>query len=247
MIFLLVDFFVSASAQVTTTVADSAVKKNSRAIRPVTYIIPAAMITYGFVALESKPLIQLDQNIKQTIWDKNPHKTTRVDDYTWFVPAVSVYALNIAGVKGKHNFVDRTFLLGLSYTIASAVVLPVKKLTNELRPDGSNNLSFPSGHTSLAFVSAEFLRMEYKDVSPWYGIAGYAIAATTGYLRMYNNEHWFSDIVAGAGVGILSVQAAYWIYPKLKQKFTRNKNGTAMIVPYYRDKEAGLLCIVHLK
>jgi len=89
--------------------------------------------------------------------------------------------------------------------------------------------------------------MEYKDVSPWYGLACYAVAAATGYLRMYNNKHWMSDVIAGAGVGILSVQFVYWVYPKLKQKFTKNKNGTAMIVPYYRDKEGGLLCVVHFR
>lgn len=241
---------VAASAQDTLSVADSAtvrsVKKNSRSIKPVTYIIPA-MITYGFIALESKPLIQLDQNIKQAIWDKNPHQKTRVDDYIWAVPAVSVYVLNLAGVKGKHNLVDRSVMLGMSYIIASAVVTPAKHLTKKWRPDGSNRLSFPSGHTEQAFVAAEFLRMEYKDVSPWYGLAGYAVAAATGYLRMYNNKHWMSDVIAGAGVGILSVQFVYWVYPKLKQKFTKNKNGTAMIVPYYRDKEGGLLCVVHFR
>lgn len=242
---------VAASAQDSLTVADStpvqSVKKNSRAIKPATYIIPAVMVTYGLVALESKSLKQLDQNIKQIIWDQNPHKTTKIDDYTGFVPIVAVYALNISGVKGKHNFVDRTLLLGLSYALAGAVVTPVKHLTNKFRPDGSNRLSFPSGHTSQAFASAEFLRMEYKDVSPWYGVAGYAVAAVTGYLRMYNNKHWMSDVVTGAGVGILSVQFVYWVYPKLKQKFSKNKNGTAMVVPYYRDKEAGLLYVVRLR
>ena len=242
---------VAASAQDRLAVADStsiqSVKKNSRAIKPVTYIIPAAMITYGLVALESKPLIQLDQNIKEIIWDKNPHKTTGIDNYIWAVPAVSVYELNLAGVKGKHNFVDRSVILGLSYIVASAVVTPTKQLTKKWRPDGSNRFSFPSGHTEQAFVAAEFLRMEYKDVSPWYGVAGYTVAAATGYFRMYNNKHWMSDVVAGAGVGILSVQFVYWVYPKLKQKFTKTKNGTAMIVPYYRDKEGGLVCVVHLR
>ena len=240
--------FVSASAQKATTPADSAsAKKNRRAIKPVTYIVPAVMVTYGFIALESKPLIHFNQNIKQTIWDNHPHQTTSIDDYLWVAPVASVYALNLAGIKGKHNFADRTALYFFSTAIATAFVLPTKRLTNELRPDGSNRLSFPSGHTSQSFVSAEFLRMEYKDVSPWYGIAGYAVAATTGYLRMYNNKHWFSDVVAGAGVGILSVQAAYWIYPKLKQKFIKNKKSTALIVPFYQEKQAGLYCTIQIR
>jgi membrane-associated phospholipid phosphatase len=242
---LLPGFVASASAQDITTAADSSinqpVKNNSRAIKPVTYILPSAMITYGFIALESKPLIRFNQHIKQSVWDNNPHPTTKIDDYTWFVPAVSVYALNLAGVKGKHHFADRTILYGLSYAIASVVVIPTKELTKELRPDSSNRFSFPSGHTTQAFVAAEFLRMEYKDVSPWYGIAGYAVAATTGYLRMCNNTHWFSDVVAGAGVGILSVQAAYWIYPRLKQKFAKNKKTSFLVLPYYQQQTAGVL------
>jgi membrane-associated phospholipid phosphatase len=91
----------------------------------------------------------------------------------------------------------------------------LKRATGVTRPDGTNALSFPSGHTATAFASAEFMRMEYKDVSPWYGIAGYAAAATTGYLRMYNNRHWLGDVLAGAGIGILSTQAAYFLYPKI--------------------------------
>ena len=250
MIALLFGTAVSAAAQEIITVTDStgnqSVKKNSSAIKPVAYIIPAAMITYGLVALKSKPLIQLDQNIKQTIWDNNPHKKTNIEDYTGFVPIVAVYTLNMAGVKGKHNLVDRSILLVLSYAVAGAVVTPVKRLTNKLRPDGSNRLSFPSGHTSQAFVSAEFLRMEYKHLSPWYGIAGYTVAALTGYLRMYNNKHWLSDIVAGAGVGILSVQATYWVYPKLKKLFVKKKETAFIILPYYQQQTGGLLFVYQL-
>jgi membrane-associated phospholipid phosphatase len=91
------------------------------------------------------------------------------------------------------------------------------------RPDGSSNNSFPSGHTANAFMGAEFLYQEYKDVSPWYGIAGYVVATGTGLFRMYNNRHWFSDVVAGAGFGILSTKVAYWIYPWMKEKIFKEK------------------------
>ena len=63
----------------------------------------------------------------------------------------------------------------------SSAVLGVKKLTHELRPDGSDYYSFPSGHTTEAFASAEFLRQEYKDVSPWYATAGYVAAAQPAF------------------------------------------------------------------
>jgi membrane-associated phospholipid phosphatase len=51
------------------------------------------------------------------------------------------------------------------------------------------------------------------------------MAATTGYLRMYNNKHWFGDVVAGAGVGILSAKFSYWLFEKLNNnnKFHHKK------------------------
>lgn len=76
-----------------------------------------------------------------------------------------------------------------------------------------------SGHTATAFMGAELLRREFWGVSPWIGITGYAVAAGTGAFRMVNNRHWFTDVVAGVGIGILSVEAAYWLYPVLGRAF----------------------------
>ena len=97
-----------------------------------------------------------------------------------------------------------------------------KEATGILRPDRSTYNSFPSGHTAIAFASAEFLRMEYKDVSVWYGIAGYTVATAVGGLRVYNNRHWFSDVLTGAGVGILSTQLASSVQPWLSQKLFKH-------------------------
>jgi membrane-associated phospholipid phosphatase len=70
-----------------------------------------------------------------------------------------------------------------------------KKGTHQLRPDGSSYTSFPSAHTANAFTNAEILRREYKDLFTLYGVVGYTMAICTGYLRMYNNKHWLSDVV----------------------------------------------------
>jgi len=99
----------------------------------------------------------------------------------------------------------------------------LKKSTHELRPDGSDYFSFPSGHTATAFMGAEMLYQEYKDVSIWYGISGYIIASGTGAFRVYNDRHWLTDIAAGAGIGILSTKAAYWLFPTINKLLTNNK------------------------
>jgi membrane-associated phospholipid phosphatase len=68
-----------------------------------------------------------------------------------------VYGYNLAGIKGKHNFKERTIIYGTSQLLSAAFVMPLKYLVKEERPDGSNSLSFPSGHTATAFSSAQFL------------------------------------------------------------------------------------------
>ena len=85
------------------------------------------------------------------------------------------------------------------------------------------------------------MRREYKDKSPRYGIAGYIMAIGTGYLRMYNTKHWFNDVVAGAGFGILSTTLGYKIYPPLKKMLLRRKGKNAIAVPFYKNSVAGIL------
>ena len=211
---------------------------NSFKFKP--YIIPSAMVLYGIAALGNNSLKNVNKELRDEVYAESPHNKIHADNYLQFAPAVSVYLLNAAGVKGKHNFRDRTMLYVMSNIFLNGMVYPLKKITHQLRPDSSKNNAFPSGHTAEAFASAEFLRMEYKDVSPWYGVAGYAMAITTGYLRMYNNKHWFSDVVAGAGVGIISTKLAYWLYPKIQHKLFKDKPVHTMVMPFYQNGGGGL-------
>ena len=211
-------------------------------------IIPTALITFGIIGLSSNELKNLNVDIRDGIIKDNHSKIT-IDNFTQFAPAVSVYALNLCGIKGKNNLRDRTIILGTSYLLMSATIVSLKSITKVERPDGSANNSFPSGHTATAFAGAEFMWQEYKDVSVWYGISGYFVATGTGYLRMYNNKHWLTDVVAGAGIGILSTKVAYWIFPYMdKHIFKSNKNiSTGMVAPFYNGNQMGLGMILNLK
>ena len=60
------------------------------------------------------------------------------------------------------------------------------------------------------------LRREYGEDYPGIAIAGYTVATGVGLLRIYNNRHWVSDVVAGAGIGILSASIMYWLAPYLR-------------------------------
>lgn len=205
-----------------------------------TFMLSAAMVAYGAAGLKMASLQSLNHKIREEVWIEDPHARFHADNYLMYVPAASVYALNALGIHGEHNLKDRTILLLMSQVFAQGTVFSLKSWTHTLRPDGSAYNSFPSGHTAEAFANAEFLRQEYKDVSPWYGIAGYAVATTTGMLRMYNNKHWLNDVVAGAGIGIASTRLAYWLYPRLQHWVFHDKSPGTMLTPSYNNGAIGL-------
>lgn len=202
-------------------------------------IIPGLLIGYGVIGLESDQLKSYNSNIREEVQEDIDEKIT-IDDFSQYVPAAAVYGLNALGIKGKHNLKDRSIILASSYLMMSSTVLALKNITKVERPDGSSNNSFPSGHTATAFMGAEFLYQEYKDESVWYGISGYIIATGTGLFRMYNNRHWLTDVAAGAGIGILSTKAAYWLYPYTKKLFPSKENKvSSLVTPFYNGKQIG--------
>lgn len=207
-----------------------------------TFIPPAAAIGYGALSFVITPVRHIDYYLNGEIAKTNPNFHTKAESYFQFAPIAMVYGLNLIGVEGKNRFIDRTALLGLSGGILGITGYITKYTTHRLRPNQSDYLSFPSGHTSIAFMGAEFLAQEYSDKSPVYTIIGYTFAATTGIFRMYNRDHWFSDVVAGAGFGILSTKAAYLVYPYLRNALThKDKNGkSTMIMPTYQEGAVGL-------
>jgi hypothetical protein len=211
-------------------------------------VIPAVLFTYGIVAIESDYLKLVNTELRDELKESIDEKIT-IDDFTQYAPAVSVYAINNLGIKGKNNLRDRTIILGTSYLLMGTSVYALKNLTKIERPDGSSNNSFPSGHTATAFAGAEFLWQEYKDVNIWYGITGYAVAIGTGLFRIYNARHWLSDVVMGAGIGILTTKIAYWIFPYVDNYiFKSNKNvSSTLIAPFYNGNQMGVGMLINLK
>ena len=137
---------------------------------------------------------------------------TEIDNYTQFAPFALSTVLNFAGVEGRSDHTRYLASSAMAYAIMAGIVNPIKYSASEMRPDGSTRNSWPSGHTATAFVSATILHKEYGLTrSPWYSVAGYGVATATGIMRVLNNRHWVSDVLSGAGIGILSTELAYGI------------------------------------
>ena len=106
---------------------------------------------------------------------------TGIDDYLQFFGPAAVVGLKLGGYEGRSDWPRLLASAALSYGIMAGFVNGIKYTAKEMRPDGSTANSWPSGHTA------------------------------TGVMRVLNNRHWISDVMSGAGIGILSTELGYAI------------------------------------
>ena len=162
----------------------------------------------GIIAKSEKKSFR--QNVKDNKHTLITDFKTEIDNYTQFFGPALTTGLKIAGVEGRSDWGRYLASTALSYGIMAAFVNSIKYTAKEMRPDGSTRNSWPSGHTATAFVGATILHKEYGLTrSPWYSVAGYTVATATGVMRVLNNRHWVSDVLSGAGIGIMSGELAY--------------------------------------
>ena len=161
----------------------------------------------GIIAKSEKKAFRQNDGTKHVLLTEFK---TRIDDYTqYFGPAMTL-GLKIGGVEGRSDWGRLLASSAMSYGIMAILVNSIKYTSKEMRPDGSSANSWPSGHTATSFAGATILHKEYGLTrSPWYSIAGYGVATATGVMRVLNNRHWVSDVLSGAGIGILSGELAY--------------------------------------
>lgn len=112
--------------------------------------------------------------------------------------------------------VERQLQLKRSLTGAAAAVVINASVTeilkhsiNEMRPDRSDNSSFPSRHSSYAFTLASVASHELARYSPLWVTAAHTVANAVGMQRVYGAHHYPSDVLAGAALGLLSGEAGY--------------------------------------
>jgi membrane-associated phospholipid phosphatase len=170
--------------------------------------IPAAFITYGALHVNNRGFYTNEQ-ANRDIRKLFPTYRTRLDDFLIIAPYLELGAVLLAGVESRDDRLNIGLVILKSEAIMLGSTFLVKNLVGEERPDGSDRLSFPSGHTAQAFLAASIVHTELRDKSQWYGVGAYTIATSVAALRMINNKHWLGDVVAGAGFGILSAHVGY--------------------------------------
>lgn len=156
-------------------------------------------------------IINQDYHFRSLRNDYIPKFRHHIDDYVQYAPAAIMLGMKVAGVQGRSNWGRMLTSDAFSAAIMATAVNSLKYSVKTERPDGSNRHSFPSGHTATVFMTATMLAKEYGHLSPWVGIGAYSMATATGLMRMANNKHWLSDVMTGAGIGIIATELGYYL------------------------------------
>jgi membrane-associated phospholipid phosphatase len=187
------------------------------------YTPPLVLVTYGIIAVGPNKYIYDRFSAKQDVQKAFPGFHSSIDNYLQFAPAAGVFGLSLCGVKGKHSLKEQIILYAGSMLVSEGIATGLKYTSHMHRPDNSDYYSFPSGHTTSAFTGAELINQEYSSSSFLYSVLGYGAATATGFMRMMNNKHWLSDVMVGAGIGMISTKVVYAVYPYLKKRICRTK------------------------
>ena len=121
------------------------------------------------------------------------------------------YTQTVAG----HNWPRFIVNTGASVVVAYGAKTALKAMVKEERPDHSDNMSFPSGHASMAFAAARSIDKEFRKDNIWIPIAGYAAATAVGIERVASDRHHWYDVAAGAALGFGAAELTWWANDKL--------------------------------
>ncbi len=132
--------------------------------------------------------------------------TEKTGDILLFLVPATAYGTTFClhDKKGRKQFY-KSFFTNLVITYGLKISI------NKERPDGSDNDSFPSRHTSAVFQGADFIHKRYG----WkYAIPAYIGSIFVGYSRVHADKHYTEDVLAGAAIGFVS---GYWLTTPFKE------------------------------
>lgn len=198
-------------------------------------VIPLSLISAGLIINKSQFERDVNSDMRDAV-GKDYHFA--IDDYLIHAPILEILIADIAGAKSKNHWFDQSKFLLFSNLLSSGTTLALKKITHKSRPEGAHD-SFPSGHTTGAFTNASVLFNEFNETEPLLAYSGFVFATTTGTFRMLNNKHWLSDVLVGAGIGIISTEIIYYFEPlKSFNPFKESENFS--FAPIIDSREYGV-------
>lgn len=128
-----------------------------------------------------------------------------------YAPMALPWVMKAAGVPTRSGWGRMALSQGVAAAIMLGTTQGMKAGVSSMRPDGADLNSFPSGHSALAFMGATATANELAHTSAWYPLGAYTLATAIAVERVVDGHHYPADVMAGAGVGILSTELGYLI------------------------------------
>lgn len=148
-----------------------------------------------------------------------------LDDVLQYAPYASVFALKACGVESRDEWDKLAVTTAASWVASAGAGWVLKHTVKEWRPDHTDQKSFPSGHTIVAFAGATALHKEFGKSSPWISVAGYGMATFVAVDRVARDRHHWYDVAAGAGIGFAATEITWWLSDLV---FKKNRDKVAM-------------------
>ena len=233
--------------------------ESSKTVTPKDFILPVGLAAAGTTGL-FQPVKNWKYELQDAVHNLGGQNQSTWEDYVQYIPAAAAISLGWTGMEAKHGTIDRLMLSGTSWLMTASLTWALlKRNVISIRPgihytyvatghaDAINPKdnpkyfnSFPSGHSATAFMGAELIRLEYGEEYPWVAAGAYAMAAGVGLMRIYHDYHWATDIVAGAGMGILGARIGWWLLPYEQILFHKLFHNEVTILPTTDGQTAAL-------
>lgn len=193
--------------------------------RPKQLIVPAVFIGVGVWGLTSGGK-HFNHGFNRKLGLNNrPLSDGIIDDLFQFFPDIVVIMPDRMVGYSPYVWRERAAMLVTGELINEIILQTLKHTVDSPRPDGSDTHSFPSGHTARAFLGAELARESY-GIRRAFG--AYGLAAIMGIMRVVEGRHYVTDVIAGAGIGILSARLATLLLPLERRLF---KWDSTIVIP----------------
>lgn len=199
-------------------------------------VIPLSLMASGALISSSRFEKNFQRDVRNLVGNRY---STQLDNYTRHVPLAEMAIADILGVQAKNHWFDQAKNWTISWLVTDFLTFRLKDWVRKPRPDNFDSFSFPSGHTSYAFMNAEVLYNEFKDSSPWLAYSGYAFASATGGMRIANNAHFLSDVIFSAGMAMLITKVVYWLDPIISWNPFKKVKGVTFYPQRFHDNAVG--------
>jgi membrane-associated phospholipid phosphatase len=208
--------------------------KKAKKIKP----IKTVLLSVAYAGLTYLTYHHLDTKISNEFQKKrSSFKSGVANSVSWLglgaTQSIGLGSTAIFSFLAEKKKLQKTVIIwGSSLIINSFITDQLKKTFQRHRPDTGDpyntfdwrggpktHKSLPSAHTSNAFTTATVFSTVYSE-NKWVAPVAYGLATLVGISRIYDNAHWTSDVLMGAGIGFLSAKLMVYLYNRAEKKFT---------------------------